>query len=229
MMKTIILLLLSFVLANCSSAPKPVIPATPHALIDPNTVDVLQILPGPPKLHSKASDADYETLKHLQKTRTKEQCERAKSEESFTSEGFIGFFQVPRGPLSEAETNHWKPFFSRLLADSRPIWRAGKEHWARPRPYYVVKSLHPCVKVETNYAYPSGHAATGELYAKVLADIYPERAEAFLKRGIEIGDDRVLGGVHHPTDVRDGRVLGDHVYDAFQKNEYFKAALKLMR
>ena len=61
---------------------------------------------------------------------------------------------------------------------------------------------------ETSAAYPSGHATHGMVYAMILAEIAPEQRPALLQRGREIGWNRVIAGVHYPSDIAAGRVLG---------------------
>ena len=85
-----------------------------------------------------------------------------------------------------------------------------KNYYKRPRPFdYADETVDPCIEKATGYAYPSGHATSARLYARLLGKMYPERAEAFLKRGDEAALFRVLGGVHHPTDIEAGKKLGD--------------------
>jgi acid phosphatase (class A) len=57
-------------------------------------------------------------------------------------------------------------------------------------------------------SYPSGHATRGLAYAAVLAELVPERREALLERGRQVGVDRVIGGVHWPSDIEAGQRLG---------------------
>ena len=46
------------------------------------------------------------------------------------------------------------------------------------------------------------------LFAEVLAEIYPDQRDALLARGRQIGFDRIIGGVHYPSDVVAGAALG---------------------
>ena len=195
-----------------------------HAqFIDPSAIDYLQVIPGPPALHSAGSNQDYQILETLQKERTEAGCTRARGEVVF--DHFLTFFQVPHGPLSEKQVQNLKPFFDEVLFESKAVWKRAKDHWKRPRPYLVDLKLHPCVALENSFAYPSGHAATGELFALILSDLLPDQKSILLARGKEIGQDRLLGGVHHPSDVRDGRLLADRVYEEFYKNKNFVSAL----
>lgn len=84
-----------------------------------------------------------------------------------------------------------------------------KRIYKRPRPYLTRTELTPCIDKESSYAYPSGHTALARLFARLLSRIYPERTAAFLERADEIAENRVLGGVHHPTDLISGKKLGD--------------------
>ena len=192
--------------------------------LDPASLHYSEILPGPPALHSKESNQDFKELEKLQKTRTEAECIRAEEEVHF--DNFIHFFQSPRGPLTEQQVTALAPFADDLSKTARPIWWEAKQTWKRPRPFLTDKKLHPCVHLEKSSAYPSGHAASGELYAKVLSDLFPAQKDALLKRGQEIGQDRLIGGVHHPSDVRDGRVLADHVYDELQKSPAYLSAVE---
>jgi acid phosphatase (class A) len=84
-----------------------------------------------------------------------------------------------------------------------------KTHYARPRPYDEDPRITPAVRREPSFAYPSGHAAWGMVVAGLLAELAPARREAILERGRQVGNDRVLGGVHHPSDVVAGQRLGE--------------------
>jgi acid phosphatase (class A) len=192
-------------------------------LVNPATVDTLHIIPGPPPLGSARSDEDYKTLHRYQRIRSDAECARAKEEE--VTKDFLAFFRAPRGPLTDPEVVALRPFFNRLLAEARPIWMRGKDHWARKRPYVVDTTIEPCVKPENTYAYPSGHSAAAELFADVLEGIFPDRKDALRDRGLQIGEDRILGGVHHPSDVHDAQMLADDAYQAFLRDPNFVAGL----
>ncbi|HWI56870.1 MAG TPA: phosphatase PAP2 family protein, partial [Bacillota bacterium] len=82
-----------------------------------------------------------------------------------------------------------------------------KDHWKRRRPYQVDEQLN-LGQPEKSFSYPSGHSTRGTVYSLVLAEVFPEKQEAILAIGRDIGWDRVLIGKHFPTDIYAGRVLG---------------------
>jgi hypothetical protein len=57
------------------------------------------------------------------------------------------------------------------------------------------------------------------MFARLLSRIYPERAKAFMERGDEIANNRILGGVHHPTDIISGKKLGDALANEVNERE----------
>ena len=62
-----------------------------------------------------------------------------------------------------------------------------------------------------------------------LSDFVPVRRAAFLARADEIAQDRVIGGVHHPTDVAAGKVLADEIHGELLKSPAFRADLDKVR
>lgn len=164
----------------------------------------LRKLLGPyPAIGSEASNKDFEILHHYQDTRTQSECDAAGTEVKASLESFYGKM------LSPKELKHIKAFFTALKIDVGIHAGIAKYQFRRPRPFLTDTTLKPCLKLEKTYAYPSGHTTMARLYARVLAHMYPDRAEAFMKRGDEIAMHRVLGGVHHPSDIIAGKILGD--------------------
>ncbi|HEX4709837.1 phosphatase PAP2 family protein [Phenylobacterium sp.] len=99
----------------------------------------------------------------------------------------------------------------RIEIDARTVGTPPKDHFNRTRP--PIGDDRPiCIKREswmsTNASYPSGHAMTGWAWGLVLGELAPAKASALLEAGREIGDSRVICGVHYPSDVEAGRLLG---------------------
>src|SRR5258708_16315871 len=111
-----------------------------------------------------------------------------------------------------------------------------KDCWERPRPFVVSKEVHPpgtmaqdmatkpgapekntaphdaaspCRPVETpdfSYSYPSGNANFGTTTAILLAAMVPEKRAEIFARGWEYGENRLVAGVHFPSDIESGRI-----------------------
>lgn len=108
-----------------------------------------------------------------------------------------------------------------------------KEFYHRQRPfvYFHQSTCSPAQEndLRNNGSYPSGHAATGWALALVLADMLPERRNEILKRGYDIGQLRVVCGVHWQSDVDAGRLIGSALYSALNQSETFKQDLNKAR
>ena len=60
------------------------------------------------------------------------------------------------------------------------------------------------------------------MQALLLAELFPERKEAILAIGRNIGWDRVLIGKHFPTDIYAGRMLGQAIVRELLANPAFQ-------
>ena len=108
------------------------------------------------------------------------------------------------------------------------VW---KEKVRRPRPFVRHGALRPCITAPKgdSQSYPSGHAALARVIGLILAEMVPERGPEFLARADEAGLDRVIGGVHHPTDVAAGKALADEVYAVLLQSPTFVAERESVR
>ena len=57
------------------------------------------------------------------------------------------------------------------------------------------------------------------------AQLAPDLKAAILARGLQIGDDRVIGGVHFPSDVDAGRTLAHDLFTRLMASPAFQADL----
>lgn len=113
----------------------------------------------------------------------------------------------------------------RIELDARMVGTPPKDHYNRTRPL-IGDDLPVCIKREdwmrTNASYPSGHAMTGWAWGLVLGELVPAKASGLLEAGREIGDSRVICGVHYQSDVEAGRMLGAAMVAAEHANVAFK-------
>lgn len=80
---------------------------------------------------------------------------------------------------------------------------------ARTRPYEVIEGLTYLVKKPVDYSFPSGHTGTSFATAVVLFLSFPKKYSFwFLVLAVLIGFSRLYVGVHYPTDVLAGAIIG---------------------
>ncbi|MDT8286132.1 MAG: phosphatase PAP2 family protein [Elusimicrobiales bacterium] len=175
--------------------------------------------PDMPAPGSPADRADMAAVLDWQARRTPEQCEAANAQARAGFEVFFGDISpLPEG--SETEE-----FLEKIKDDTWLAVGLLKSRYNRPRPYARDEAVRPCLRRLGGLAYPSGHAALARVYALLLADAAPARREEFLARADEAALYRVVGGVHHPSDIEAGKLLADSLYEEFLASPAFREAL----
>ena len=79
---------------------------------------------------------------------------------------------------------------------------------ARPRPYETLDGLVTLIAPLPSYSFPSGHACSSFAAATALTMLFPEYGVWAYLPAILIAISRVYVGVHYPTDVIVGSILG---------------------
>ena len=80
-------------------------------------------------------------------------------------------------------------------------------------------------KLETSFAYPSGHSTESMVMALLLADLFPDQWDNILEIGRAIGWHHVCIARHYPTDIHAGRVFAQTIVREIKANEDFQRDL----
>jgi acid phosphatase (class A) len=172
-------------------------------------------LPQPPALGTDESFKDFLELHRLQDHRTQQECESADTQSQLTLESAFG---PKTGILTASELKSVKHVSYQVMAKAGAVVGYFKQYFRRPRPYITDSTLIPCIhRPRSSFvAYPSGHSTVGYALALVLAERFPNKKTQILKQGEKIGENRLIGGVHHPSDVAAGRALAEQIALDFQ-------------
>lgn len=189
-------------LALAGPAFLPLHAAPPAAVAQPDWAALIGPFPQP---GSKRADEELAIMLWLQHTRTAAEVARALSEVELSPACFAQALGVPFDAASKPRTY---ALLEQVWQASRPALGPLKKQFSRPRPYLTAPALEPAVPLEKSFSYPSGHATSAMLDARILAELVPARAQALLERGAQIGYDRVMAGVHWPSDVEAGQKEG---------------------
>lgn len=190
--------------AQTPKPPKPAAAPKVAYYIDPAVLDLPALLPDPPSSGSAENDAQLAELHRIERTRTPAQIAAAKADEAnenlFLYATVLGPTFTPDAfPVTAALGTHVRNEQSVAGAALKPVF-------ARVRPYNTDKTLHPaCDTTDLPNSYPSGHALTGYLEGLTLAKIVPEKRTAILARADEYAHQRLICGVHYPSDVEASR------------------------
>lgn len=113
------------------------------------------------------------------------------------------------------------------LVISQTITYGLKSLLSRERPYNILKGLNTFDIILKDYSFPSGHTSASFAIATTVALNIPKLSIVVFIIALIIGVSRIYLGVHYPTDVVAGMILGigsaivTHIYlvDCFL--EYF--------
>ena len=78
----------------------------------------------------------------------------------------------------------------------------------RDRPFVQLHGCQISIQPSDKFSMPSGHTAAAFLMAGLISHFYPEYAVLSYSWAMLIGFSRVILGVHYPSDILAGAVLG---------------------
>jgi acid phosphatase (class A) len=182
-------------------------------------IELEQVLAPPPAPGSAAQQADMAAVLADQASRSPTEIDAAQGDAQISIYRFADVLgeKFHTGALSKTEA-----LFQAVGEDSRDIVSEAKDHWGRPRPFVINSDVHTIVQQPANGAYPSGHATFGYLTAILLANMIPEKADALYDRGRQYGQNRVVAGVHYPTDVEAGRITASIIANGLFNDSAFQ-------
>jgi len=185
--------------------------------LDASQVDLIHILPPPAAPDTAAGKADLEAVLTAQQARTAADVKRAQDDDVLTVFRFTDVmgegFTAEKMPFATA-------FFKDVGADGGSVVNPARAHFARRRPKAVDARVQPVVEAGGG-SYPSGTAAFAYEAAILLADMVPEKATAIFARAADWGHNRVVSGVHYPSDVEAARIAGSVIDNVLLHNAAF--------
>lgn len=199
--------------------------AAEDALIfDPAPLDLRSVVPPPPPQDSPSMKAELEQLHRIEESRTPEQVAAAQADEK---EQDIFVYRTVLGDKFSAADLPLTAALSAAVHKEEPA--AGnplKLAFHRPRPYQSDRTLHPvCDKTVIPNSYPSGHSISGYLEGLTLAEMVPEKRDQILARADDYANNRLVCGVHYPSDIATGRQVAYAVFGALMATPEFRSQL----
>ncbi|MCR6545586.1 phosphatase PAP2 family protein [Dehalobacterium formicoaceticum] len=95
------------------------------------------------------------------------------------------------------------------MGSSQIVVQAAKKFLPRPRPFLTIPQTNIWKNlILKDYSFPSGHTAATFSLTTVLAVSFPVFAPIALPLSLVIGISRIYLGLHYPSDVLIGAILG---------------------
>ena len=88
------------------------------------------------------------------------------------------------------------------------VYRIIKRWIARPRPYRTCPGIRACTRTLDEFSFPSGHTLHSVAFSLILTVYYPMFALFVWPFTILIAVSRIVLGLHYPSDVIVGAVIG---------------------
>ena len=217
--------------------------------LSPGQVDAILLLPPPPPGTSEIQKHELNDVLTAQKQRTPALVKRSLDDKV----DLFGFANVMGSKFTPENIPNAAAFIRKVGRETAAQVNLVKDCWERPRPFVVSHDVHPpgtmaqdmaikpgvpekntaphdasspCRPVETpafSYSYPSGNANFGTTTAIVLAAMVPEKRAEIFARGWEYGENRLVAGVHFPSDIESGRISATAMVAVMMQNAAFKS------
>jgi acid phosphatase (class A) len=211
--------------------------AAPAHYVEASEIDFTKILPAiAPVTDEQAKvEKDFELSAVIDQEQEASPADVQRARDEANTPGHIPSpfsFSDVVGPWFKADNTHLTlsiTLIKNVTVDAEVIVKLAKIHWNRPRPF---RQDPADVKLQTDdpgevpppssASYPSGHATDGMLFALVLSDLAPQLKDKLIVRGIQYGNDRVILGVHFPSDVAAGRALARTIYAVLKEKKAYQ-------
>lgn len=179
-----------------------------------------KITPPYPAEGSSDLENDWKIVFDYQKNRTATECSIADGESNPNAKGY--FLDPLFNFLTSNEKTLLSNFYFKVESDTMSVDENIKQIYDRKRPFEQNNMVKPCILKPKGKSYPSGHATIGMVASYALSDIFPELKEKLIARGIQYGKNRILGGVHFPSDVKMGQTLAATIIEEMRKSKSYQ-------
>jgi acid phosphatase (class A) len=186
--------------------------------LNPVEVDLIHVLAPPPAADSPAGQADLQAVLAAVNSRTDTQIKHVQADDQRIVFRFADVMGANFRPESLPFATQ---FFQHVYEDGNAATVAAKTYFKRQRPFVVDPDIQIIVVQAPDFSYPSNHSTFAYEAGILLAAMVPEKAAAIFDRAADYAHNRVIAGVHFPTDVEAGRISGSVIDNALLHDARF--------
>ena len=225
-MRLVLLLLIATTVAGAQQA-APTKGARTSPWFNAQTINFVALTPAPPAPGSELDQQDMKEVLLAQRTRTSAEIKQAQADDK---EEDIFLFAPVLGPkFNAADLPRTAALSQHLRNGSAVINPSIKLYFQRPRPFVASTQVHPVCEKTASNSFPSGHSMVGTLEALALTQIVPERSPEILKRLNQYMHNRIVCGVHYPSDVAASRIAASSLFGLIAASPAFQQELASAR
>jgi acid phosphatase (class A) len=195
---------------------------------NPAALDAALLLAPPPTPDSPTTHAELALIHRVEQTRTAQQIAAAQADDQeqdifIFRDSLSQDFTADNLPLTAALSRH-------IHNDEGAVTKPLKTAFARPRPFQSDITLKPvCALNKEPNSYPSGHTVSGYLMAFALMQMVPEKQAQIMKRADDYAHNRIVCGVHYPSDIDAGRDIAYLMFGYMLADPQFQRELAAAR
>ena len=194
--------------------------ASAQSFLNAAQLNINSVLPPPPADGSAAQKSELQILHTIQQTRTPAEVAAAEAD---AAQKDMLIFRTALGPsFSPGALPLTMAFSQAIAANEPPILKAAKHFFDRERPFVADPTLHNVCPADSA-SYPSSHSTDAFLQARVLAAMVPEMRDAIFARAENYAYNRLVCGVHYPSDVQAGKTVAGAMIGPMMENPAFQA------
>jgi acid phosphatase (class A) len=203
-------------------------PAHTTYFTGPTILNVALVLEPPPSPNSVTTQTELAIIHGVEQTRTPQQIAAARADDKeqdiFIFRELLGQdFTAQKLPLTADLSRH-------IHNDESVVTKPLKTIYARSRPFQSDNTLKPvCTLTDEPNSYPSGHTVSGYLMALTLVQMLPEKQAQIMKRADDYANNRIVCGVHYPSDIEAGRNTAYVMFGYMLANPQFQRELSVAR
>lgn len=182
------------------------------------------MVPPPPAVDSATARDELEELHRIERTRTPAEVAEAQADEK--EQDIFVYRTVLGSKFAPADLPRTAALSARVHGEEAAAGTLLKTEFHRVRPYNADKTLHPvCGTTTKPNSYPSGHSISGYLEALTLAEMAPAERSGIMARADEYAHNRMVCGVHYPSDLAAGREVAYALFGAMMSSAEFRSEL----
>jgi acid phosphatase (class A) len=186
--------------------------------LSPAEVDLIHVLAPPPTMDSPAGNADLQAVLAAVNSRTDEEIKQVQADDQRI---VFRFADVMGQNFRSEDLPFATQFFQQVYEDGNAATVAAKAYFKRQRPFVVDPDIKIIVVQAPDFSYPSNHSTFAYEAGILLAAMVPEKAAAIFERAAGYAHNRVIAGVHFPTDVEAGRISGSVIDNSLLHDAHF--------